>query len=300
MRDVREKLGLVLVVAVAAATLIAVTRREPAVEAPADHPPPPARSLQWLQPTAPVAPPPAPAVPALSLSGQVDRLIATRDPANAFAAYELLSNCAAFNRDGDRIIFDLQEATHWTGNSIPGMRGMTAGEKAQHVKLCSGMTERMRQSRLDYLAVAAQAGLPAAAIAMATEGPFGDRTALTTRPNDPLVQQWQASVHAQLVRAADGGDLGVLHFMMAMQASADAPFVQAPAEAYRHGLALGMIQRDLAGPNDAMGKLYGADSALMQEIGAPLSDQQRALEAAAATRIAARDHARRQQAAVKP
>jgi hypothetical protein len=303
MRDVREKLGLVLVVAVAAATLIAVTRREPAADTPADHPPPPARSLQWLQPTAPVAPAPAPspAVPEWSLSDQVDRLVATRDPANAFAAYELLSNCAAFNRDGDRIIFDLQEATHWTGTSLPGMRGMTAGEKARHARLCSSMTERMRQSRLDYLAIAAQAGLPAAAIAMATEGPFGDRTALTTRPNDPLVQQWQASVHAQLVRAADAGDLGVLHFMMAMQASADAPFSQAPAEAYRYGLALGMIQRDLAGPDDAMGKLYSASSMLMQEIGAPLNDQQRTLEAAAATRIAARDHARRQQAAaVKP
>lgn len=51
------------------------------------------------------------------------------------------------------------------------------------------MTERMRLSRFDYLAVAVKAGISGALIQMATEGPFGDSTALSTRPDDPLVQE---------------------------------------------------------------------------------------------------------------
>ena len=301
MRDVRDKLGLVLVVAVAAGTLFALTRREPAMVTPPETPAP-ARSLQWLQATAPALPAPAaaPGAPELSLTEQVDRLIATRAPADAFAAYQLLANCESFNRDGDRIIFDIQVASSGKGDTMPGMRGLTAGEKARDARLCRGMTERMRQSRLDYLATAAQAGVPGAAIAMATEGPFGDRTALTTRPNDPLVQQWKTSVHAQLTRAADNGDLGVLHYLAGMQTSGDAPLMSNAAEAYRYGLALGLIQRDVNGPNDVMGTLYSAEGNLMQSIGADLNAQQRAAEAAAALRILERDRTRRQQARARP
>lgn len=292
MRDVREKLGLALVVAVAAATLFAVTRREPAADVRTEAPQP-ARGLQWLQATAPAAPMAAPEAPAPSLADQVDALIATRDPVKAFAAYQLLADCESFNRDGDRIIFDVQEPGPQQGDAMPGMRGMTAAEKAHEAVLCRGMTERMRQSRLDYLATAAQAGVPGAAIAMATEGPFGDRTALATRPNDPLVQQWKTSVHAQLTRAADAGDLSVLHYLAGMQTSGDAPFTKDAAEAYRYGLALGLIQRDVHGPNDAMGTLYSVDGGLMQSIGADLNPQQRAAALAAATQILERDRARR-------
>jgi hypothetical protein len=300
MRDVRDKLGLALVVAVTAATLFTLMRREPAAEAQADAPQPQlSRGLQWLQATGPAdAPSGTPAeTPEPSLSDQVDRLIATRDPANAFAAYQLLANCDSFNRDGDRIIFDMPETGPSKGDAMPGMRAMTPAEKAHEARLCRGMTERMRQSRLDYLAVAAQAGVPGAAIAMATEGPFGDRTALATRPNDPLVQQWKTSVHAQLTRAGDAGDLGVLHYLAGMQTSGDAPFAKNAAEAYRYGLALGLIQRDVNGPNDVIGTLYSARGGLLQAIGAELSDEQRAAELAAATRILERDQARRRQAA---
>jgi hypothetical protein len=285
----RDQLRLALVVAVAAATLIAVIRREPAAVPPAAAPQV-ARALPRPQATAPAVADALPEAPPPALADQVDALVATRDPARAWQAYQLLAKCASFNRDGDRIIFDTQ-----AGDALPGMRGMTAAEKAHEALLCRGMTERMRQSRLDYLATAAQAGVPGAAIAMATEGPFGDRTALATRPDDPLVRQWQASVHAQLTRAADDGDLGVLHYLAGMHTSADAPLKTGAAESYRYGLALGLIARDVNGPKDAMGALYSAGGSLMQTIGAELNEAQRATEAAAATRILERDRARRQQ-----
>jgi len=297
MRTVRNKLGLAAIVAIAAGTLFAlVTRDQPAI-APVIMPvpaaaPPAAPGLQWLQETIPAPAPPA--VAPVPLAVQVDRLVATRDPARAYAAYRLLADCASFNRDGDRIVFDDADITPPTG--MPGMRALTAVEKARDALLCAGMTERMRQSRLDYLAIAAQAGVPGAAVAMATEGPFGDRTALATRPSDPLVQQWTATVHAQLARAADEGDLDVLHYLTGMRIGGDTLFTKDAAAAYRYGLALGMIQRQVNGLEDGMGRLYRADSALMREMAAELSEEQRAVAVADAGRIAEAHRARQKPA----
>jgi len=289
MRTVRDKLALAAIVAVAAGTLFVLMTRDqpPATPAPVAVQPaaqPPAPGLAWLQATGP-QPDTAPAAPA-PLAEQVDRLVATRDPARAYAAYRLLADCISFNRDGDRIVFDDDSAQRG------GIRALSAAEKAHDTLLCAGMTERMRQSRLDYLAMAAQAGVPGAAVAMATEGPFGDRTALATRPGDPLVQQWQADVNAQLARAAEGGDLDALHYLTGMRKNGDVLLTRDAAAAYRYGLALGMIERQVNGPDDVVGKLYRADSALMREMAAELSDAQRAEAVAAAGRIAEAHRAR--------
>jgi hypothetical protein len=290
MRTVRDKLALAAIVAVAAGTLFALMTRDqpPAMPAPAPAAVQPAAQspapgLAWLQATGPQ---PASAPPPLALAEQIDRLVATRDPADAYAAYRLLADCISFNRDGDRIVFEDNSAHRGD------IRALSAFEKTRDALLCAGMTERMRQSRLDYLAIAAQAGVPGAAVAMATEGPFGDRTALATRPGDPLVQQWQADVNAQLARAAEGGDLDALHYLTGMRKNGDVLLTRDAAAAYRYGLALGMIERQVNGPDDVVGKLYRADSALMREMAAELSDAQRADAVAAAGRIAEAHRAR--------
>jgi len=295
MRTVRNTLGLAAVVAITAGTLFALMTRDQPPVAPMPAPVvvrPAAPGLQWLQATGP-APARAPvAAPIVPLADQVDRLLATRDPVKAYAAYRLLDNCASFNRDGDRIVFD----EDGVGVAVPVMRALSAAEKTHDAALCAGMTERMRQSRLDYLAIAAQAGVPGAAVAMATEGPFGDRTALETRPADPLVQQWKATVTAQLARAAGEGDLGVLHYLTGMRLGGDALFAKDAAEAYRYGLALGMIQRDMHGADDVLGMLYRADSVLMRELATDLSEAQRATAVADAGRIAEANRAKRRPA----
>ena len=299
MRTVRNKLGLAAVVAITAGTLFAVLTRDqpPATLPPAPVPlatQPATPGLHWLQATSPEPAAPAATAPPVPLAEQVDRLVATRDPARAYAAYRLLADCTSFNRDGDRIVFDADSAR--TG----GMRALSAAEKAHDTPLCAGMPERMRQSRLDYLAIAAQAGVPGAAVAMATEGPFGDRTALATRPADPLVQQWQADVNAQLARAADAGDLDALHYLAGMRMRGNALLAKDPAASYRYGLALGMIERQVNGPDDVVGKLYRDDSALMRAMAAELDDGQRAGAVAAARAIAEAHEARRQAAGAQP
>jgi hypothetical protein len=297
MRTVRDKLGLAAIVAVAAGTLFALMTRDqpptlpapvPAAVQPAAQSPAP--GLAWLQATGPQ---PSSAPPPLALAEQIDRLVATRDPAHAYAAYRLLADCISFNRDGDRIVFEDSRAHRGD------IRALSADEKSRDALLCAGMTERMRQSRLDYLAIAAQAGVPGAAVAMATEGPFGDRTALATRPGDSLVQQWKANVNAQLAHAADSGDLDALHYLTGMRKNGNALLTTDAAAAYRYGLALGMIEREVNGQDDVIGRLYRDDSGLMREMAAELSDEQRAEAVAAAGRIAEAHRARWKAAATE-
>lgn len=256
---------------------------------PAPSPVAPKASLPLpMQPAAPVAP----TMP--TLSEQVDRLIASGNPHAAFDAYRLLSNCATFNRDGDRLIFDLQNLRRSDGG-LPGFRSMTDGEKAHDAHLCTGMTERMRVARLDYLAMAARAGVMGAAIQMAMEGPFGDLSALQTRPDDPLVQAWKQEVQALLETAANDADLEALEYISFRQQDGDAVFNKNPALAYRYGVARGLIYRELIGPADTLHILYAPDGELMRTVGASLTAEQRAAELAAATRIAALAKARLQQ-----
>ncbi len=250
-------------------------------------------------PAQPIAPAPATAVPAApppSLAAQVDALIATRDPQKAYNAYRLLADCISFNRDGDRLIFETEEGLpHRNDGALPGFRTMTEPEKRRDAVLCASLTERMRQSRIDYLALAARSGIPAAAIGQASEGPFGDRSALKTRPGDPLVQAWKAQVQEQLARIADEqADVGVLSYLSAMRSVGDDVFDKDPALAYRYGVAMALIMQELAGPDNETAKLYRADGILMQNAASTLTMQERAAQLTEARRIADTARARRQ------
>ena len=107
-------------------------------------------------PTPPSAAPPVPAPPAAQagalpavteppLSVQIDRLLASQRPEDAYRAYILVSDCAAYNANGDRIVFDQEELRNAKPGTLPGFRGMNAEEKRHDARLCAGMTERQRQ-----------------------------------------------------------------------------------------------------------------------------------------------------------
>src|SRR4051812_47737344 len=104
--------GLVLLAAAVAAIWI---RQQPAVPETALAAPTPLRHPPPSWPSAPPAPlmPATASAPASTLDAQIDRLIATRDPKDALAAYQLLADCASFNRDGDRLIFDAPPTAPW-------------------------------------------------------------------------------------------------------------------------------------------------------------------------------------------
>lgn len=234
---------------------------------------------------------PLSASPEPSLTAQVDALVITHDPDKAYAAYNLISDCARFNLDHDRAIYDLAEVT--SKRSVMPYRGMTEAEKRRDAVLCAGMTERMRVSRLDYLATAVKAGVRGAIVSMAEEGPFGDPSALTSRPDDPLVNEWKRNVTEQLLATAEQGDIGVLTILWAKMATGDALLSRNPALAYRYGVAQGLIYRDLNGPSSPMAEMFAPDGQLMGSLDG-LSAEQRAAELAEAERIAATDHARRE------
>ena len=56
------------------------------------------------------------------------------------------------------------------------------------------------------MAAAADDGVPGAASAWIEEGPYGDRTALTQRPDDPLVVEWVEQAIARVLAATRHSD----------------------------------------------------------------------------------------------
>ena len=182
---------------------------------------------------------PAPGAPqaAVTLAQQLERLAASGKPEDAYAAYNLLDDCIAFGREGRLPSLEFELG-----------REMTADEKAAQQQLCAGMTQRQRDERLAYLATAARAGVPGAATLFLSEGPFGDRSALRNRPDDPLVQAWKRQAIAQLTSQADEAELSsVSTLMMAYLRDGEVVRKDAP-QAYGYLLALRMVYDDILTP----------------------------------------------------
>ena len=197
---------------------------------------PPGRSLaSYLNIDATPAADAAPVV--VSLAQRLERLSSSGKPEDAYAAYNLIDDCIVFQRE----------------SRLPGMefelgREMTAEEKAAQQQLCAGLTQRQREDRLGYLATAAQGGVPGAATLFLSEGPFGDRSALRNRPDDPLVQAWKRQAIAQLTAQADAAELtSVSTLMMAYLRDGDVVQKDAP-QAYGYLLALRMVYDDILTP----------------------------------------------------
>lgn len=55
---------------------------------------------------------------------------------------------------------------------------------------CGDLSAREVEQRIALAAGAADEGVPGAASAWIEEGPYGDRTALTQRPDDPPIVEW--------------------------------------------------------------------------------------------------------------
>jgi len=270
--------------------------RETAVDVAAGSPPDAPR------PAVPV-PVPASAVPAAvpasvlaaaasqNLSAHVADLLASHDPYHAYAAYMLVSSCSSFNRRHDLEVHDSKLGTK---------RAMNAGERRDMTRMCGGMTERERLARLDYLATAVKAGVPGAAWMYAAEGPFGDPSALTTRPDDPLVREWKATAASQLDTAAEAGDTTAL-MLWGMQKLGGSDLTDRhPVQGYGYLLAVGLIDAQIAQPDDRPPQMFAEGSGLLTALGGQLTQEQRAAALAEARRIAAAAKARRERSDIKP
>ena len=243
--------------------------------------PPAAPALGTTLPAPVQAPGPMP-IPASivesdqSLRVQVDRLLANHDPESAYAAYFLVSACTTFNANRELKLYD---------NKLHAQRDMTADEQRHMTRLCGEMTERERQSRLDYLAIAVKAGVPGAAWAFASEGPFGDPSALKTRPDDPLVKEWKAQAVTQLTEAAEAGDLATLMIWGMQNLSGSDLTDKHPELGYGYLLAFGFIAGE-GGKDEISAQLYKDGSAMMDAFAYGLTVEQRTAAITAAQRIA--------------
>jgi hypothetical protein len=220
----------------------------------------------------------------LSLSVQVARLLATHDPQDAYTAYMLVSSCARFNRSHDLQVFD---------DKLRAARSISAAERQGLTAMCGAMTERERLARLDYLAIAVKAGVPGAAWTFAAEGPFGDPSALATRPDDPLVREWKATAATQLTQAAEAGDVTSLMLWGLQKLAGSELTDKHPAVGYGYLLATSLIAADSAGVNHPSARFYAEGSEMMNVMGGTLTPAQRAAAMIEARRIAARVKARR-------
>ncbi|MQA17979.1 hypothetical protein [Rugamonas rivuli] len=134
--------------------------------------------------------------PRYTLAQQVDQLASTGRPSDAYDAYWLVQNCINFQLTGDLAVAD--------GDF---MRPANVAEKSAEKLLCADMTERMKTARLELLTLAAKAGIDGADLAFLQTGPFGDPSALESRPDDPLVRAWKAEALGYLEVKAQQGDI---------------------------------------------------------------------------------------------
>ncbi|CAN7217522.1 hypothetical protein LJR289_000719 [Pseudoduganella sp. LjRoot289] len=181
---------------------------------------------------APLANGTAHAADPVALNRQVDALIATRDPNDAYKAHNLILECITFQQLGAVPFFH-----------FPEQREMSDAEKQAEAKLCASLTEPMRRSRIDYLAIAAKAGVPGASSGFLMAGPFGDPSALETRPDDPLVVEWKRLALAQLSTEAAQGDLTSLHTLWTAHMSGMYSVPKDARLAYTYNAAMERIYR---------------------------------------------------------
>jgi hypothetical protein len=129
-----------------------------------------------------------------TLGERIAALAATRDPADALQAYQMMEACEL-----QRPVFDM--------DPMPPVFLLRK-------KQCATINEVMRRSRHDYLRAAAYAGVPGAGSDWLRYGPSGDMEALRTRPDDPSVAEWKRQAVALVTRDADRGDFNALQDLM--------------------------------------------------------------------------------------
>nr|WP_315398531.1 hypothetical protein [uncultured Duganella sp.] len=167
------------------------------------------------------------------LANQVDLLIASGAPEDALRAYWLVQACVDIAESGVMLTRD--------SNSPTFLRAPTDDERAAQTALCAGMTERIKTSRLDHLAIAARAGVSGADDAFLRVGPFGDRSALKTRPDDPLVKAWRNEAEQLLTTHAEAGDVSSMLTLMQEYGGEGHTLDADPALALRYTVAVGDI-----------------------------------------------------------
>lgn len=149
----------------------------------------------------PTPSPPAAAGPGAGLRSQVAQLRLRGSERDAFRAYAVLAGCVQA-RDLDRFVMSLP-----AGAGSARLRERYGDGSSRVARACGDLSAGDLDQRIALAAMAADAGVPGAASAWVAEGPFGDRSALTQRPDDPLVVEWAQQAIARIVAATKRSDI---------------------------------------------------------------------------------------------
>jgi hypothetical protein len=146
------------------------------------------------------------------LSAKVKALAASSEPRDAFTAFHILSQCK-LARDEERQ-YQLTKQSERDPERAWLVQAGVVGAKAIE-KACGDLDESDFRDRIVLVERAAEAGVPMAAIRLANEGPWGDESALHTRWDDPVVQEWRQKVIRLTHLAARKGDVASLSSLQA-------------------------------------------------------------------------------------
>jgi hypothetical protein len=138
---------------------------------------------------------------ASSLATSIEALKATGDARDAYQAFRLIAKCVRAHELDDEM------KTLPMGPDFAAQR-QAYGDGLQRLRdACQDITTAQIGTRLSLIEKAAKAGVPGAVTARIGEGPFGDKTALEQRPNDPLVIEWVDQAIASVKAAAKRDDI---------------------------------------------------------------------------------------------
>jgi hypothetical protein len=216
--------------------------------------------------------PPAtlPSVSTEPLAQRIDRLVASGDPHDAYRAWWLLHACVVFGRTGH----------------LPERDGTEPDAIADPAHACATVNERMKMARIDHLERAARAGVDGALAELVEEGPFGDPTALTTRPDDPLVKEWKERINGMLNAQAEQGYWASLYQLFTGFWFGHPAIAADRQSALAYGMALRDIMVKLDGVPEQQAIPFNGP--FLDEIGTGLTPDQKARAQAHADAIVAR------------
>jgi len=151
---------------------------------------------------------------------------------------------------------------------------------------CATVNGRMKMARIDHLERAARAGVDGALAELVEEGPFGDPTALMTRPDDPLVKEWKARVNGMLNTQAEQGYWASLYQLFTGFWFGHPAIAADRQSALAYGMALRDIMVKLDGVPEQQAIPFNGP--FLDEIGTGLTPDQKAHAQARADAIVAR------------